>query len=173
MHTKTNGPSYGAAAKITVIISQLKSWNVPAENLKPFDIVINDLSDEAKIYDQVKANEIKLGQAGIDAFNSGNYIWAIRFLLRARAIQTSRVWSVNYPYLAGAFFLMGRTEDGNSTLQEMVTEAQRPNVFLSHPPPLGMAIDNCGRVRPKLSPDDAKSLDASLEKLVQIKQAAR
>jgi hypothetical protein len=43
----------------------------------------------------------------------------------------------------------------------------------SIPPPLGMAIDNLGRVRPKLSPDDAKSLDAASEKLVQIKQAAR
>jgi hypothetical protein len=173
MHTKTIGTSYGAAAKITVIISELKSWNVPTGNLKSFDSIIDDLSDQAKIYDQVKTNEMKLGQAGIDAFNNANYIWAIRFLLRARTIQTSRVWSVDYPYLAAAFFLMGRTADGNKTLQEMVSEAQRPNVFLSHPPPLGMAIDNCGRVRPKLSPDDAKSLDAALEKLVQIKQAAR
>jgi hypothetical protein len=60
------------------------------------------------------------------------------------------------------------TADGNKTLQEMVAEAQRPNVFLSHPPPLGMAIDNRGRVRRNLSPEDAKSLGAALENLVQI-----
>ena len=122
---------------------------------------------------EVRPRKRQLGQAGNDAFNAGSYAWTIRFPLRARAIQTARVWSSNYPYLAGAFFLIGQTENANRALQEMVIEAHKSNVYPSHGPPLGMAIANCDRVRPKLSPEDREVFDKAVEKLVQAKQSTQ
>ena len=172
MHTGTVGTSYALALKITVILSALNGWNVPSQNLKPVDSPLNDLSDQTRIYDQIKTNEIQLARAGVDAFNSGKFDWAIRFFLGARAVQTSRVWSADYPYLAGAFFAIGRTADAQKALDEMVAETQRQNVFLSHPTAMGILLDNCGRVRPKLRPEDRVPFDKAVEQLVEIKSKA-
>jgi hypothetical protein len=72
----------------------------------------------------------------------------IKFLEQAKAVQGSKVWERDFPYLAAAYLLGNGDRDGfQSTLQEMLAEMRLNNSYLHHGPPIATALQNLSNVR--------------------------
>jgi len=115
---------------------------------------------EDDLFMRVRTDELKLSTAARKYFDQGNYKAAIRFYSQARQIETSKVWQVDYPFLAGSYFFLNDEADFRETLNEMMSKVtSRRAGFLGFKTPLGFLLQNLGALRSKLPEDQWPLID--------------
>jgi hypothetical protein len=112
------------------------------------------------MFENYKDNESALANLGEDAFLKGNYAWTIKYLERARVVQSSQVWMDKYPYLAAAY-LLGNNDQVKfrATLDDMVRDMSIPNTYLHNPGPIAFTLPKLITIRRLVPEADRNEVD--------------
>jgi hypothetical protein len=166
MHTASS-QGYGIALKMSEVVPQLEAWRVPTNNIVSGYAVNTDNPEpdwEALSKEKLlTANELELGGIGATAFDCGKFQWSLKFLERAKEIQKSKVWQINYPFYAADLIILGKPQEGQNALQEMVSEMSKQYVFLSHGPPIAQVIGNLEKAKLKVPAQYRAWFDAAIQ----------
>jgi pimeloyl-ACP methyl ester carboxylesterase len=132
--------------------------------------------DYAGQFSRDRTDELLLARDAEQAFALGNYDWTIKFLVQAKAVQTSGVWQSSYPFLYGAQLATGKLQDAAKTRAELldaVTIAVNSGgSYLSHQEPLGMLIHGLGTVRRNIPDKYKTNVDDLIDKITTLKARA-
>jgi hypothetical protein len=112
---------------------------------------------------EFQGDEAALATLGEKSFSQQLYPCTIIYLEQAKRVRSSGVWERDYPLLAASYLLARK--DSNLfkvTLLEMLAEMRRPNAFLHHGPPIGMALTNLTSVRFYLDSDAKNYIDQTV-----------
>lgn len=115
-------------------------------------------------------DEVTLAQLGEQAFAKQDYQWTVKYLEQARAVQSSKVWERDYPYLATAYLLTNGDEQRfESTLQDMLAEMRLNNSFLHHSTAIGIALSNLSDARNYVAGPAQQYMDQVRDQAIRIK----
>lgn len=146
----------------TIIVSNPK----PPDQRPHFMIEINFDS----LYNANSGNELKLSDYGKLAYESEKFNSVIKFYERAHAIQSSKVWESNIPYLIAAYWKQNQNQNAEEAINYMYQEASVGPGYLNHNTTIGFLIQNFGYIRNTLSPTYQSKVDQIVDKLVEIKK---
>jgi len=108
--------------------------------------VVPENPDYQSRFDSDRTDELKLARLSEMAFNRGDYAWCIKFLEQARAVQSSKVWQADYPFLAGSYLLLGDRTRAQAAFADMFESMESGHTYLSHEAPQGFVLTNLGNV---------------------------
>jgi hypothetical protein len=84
-------------------VTPKKTESLSNNDLPPLTTPTSNINYDS-IFNVVNTNELSLARYGETAYKNNDYNNAIRFLERARNVESSKVWEQSLPYLIAAYW---------------------------------------------------------------------
>ena len=130
----------------------------------------DDTPNFDSLYNVYSSDELKLSGYGKVAYEHEDMNTTIKFLERAHAVQSSKVWTSNIPYLIAAYWKTNRDQEAENAIKFMYKEASTGPGYLNSNTTIGFLIQNFGYIKNTLSQANQHKTDNIVDKLLEIKR---
>lgn len=144
-------------------------------NLENVDLTIDLLTGRKTIstnqldslYNSISEKENELSKYGEIAFKNSYYGICIKFLMRAKIVQSSGVWQSSYPYLIASLFIKNNPIEAKAMIKEM--KSSLGTGYLSkNRPPIGFLISGFGEVKQKVPSKYLNDIVNIIEEIIEF-----